>query len=57
MPSAPSGAGALIGWMILSGKRDALNPILDTIRTHGRANFASAGDDTADGPGARLAWC
>jgi AcrR family transcriptional regulator len=27
------GAGALAAWMILSGNRDALNPILDAIRT------------------------
>ena len=27
------GAGALAAWMILSGNRDALNPILDSIRT------------------------
>jgi hypothetical protein len=26
------GAGALAAWMILSGNRDALNPILDSIR-------------------------
>ena len=26
------GAGALVAWMILSGHRDALNPILDSIR-------------------------
>ena len=29
----PGGAGALAAWMILSGNRDALNPILDSIRT------------------------
>ena len=28
----PGGAGALAAWMILSGNRDALNPILDSIR-------------------------
>ena len=28
-----NGAGALAAWMILSGNRDALNPILDSIRT------------------------
>jgi AcrR family transcriptional regulator len=28
----PQGAGALAAWMILSGNRDALNPILDAIR-------------------------
>ena len=28
----PGGAGALAAWMILSGNRDALNPILDAIR-------------------------
>src|SRR4051812_19074812 len=27
------GAGALAAWMILSGNRDALNPVLDSIRT------------------------
>src|SRR5687768_6106437 len=27
------GAGALAAWMILSGNRDALNPILESIRT------------------------
>ena len=27
------GAGALAAWMILSGNRDALNPILDSIRS------------------------
>lgn len=27
------GAGALAAWMILSGNRDALNPILDALRT------------------------
>jgi AcrR family transcriptional regulator len=30
---AGGGAGALAAWMILSGNRDALNPILDAIRT------------------------
>src|SRR2546423_715068 len=28
----PEGAGALAAWMILTGNRDALNPILDSIR-------------------------
>ena len=26
------GAGALAAWMILTGNRDALNPILDSLR-------------------------
>ena len=30
------GAGALAAWMILTGNRDALNPILDSIRDPGR---------------------
>ena len=30
-PSAREGAGALAAWMILSGNRDALDPILDAI--------------------------
>ena len=30
---AGGGAGALAAWMILTGNRDALNPILDAIRT------------------------
>ena len=31
-PSAAKGAGALAAWMILTGNRDALDPILDSIR-------------------------
>ena len=37
------GAGALAAWMILSGNRDALNPILDSIR--GLVAQLSAGRD------------
>ncbi len=29
----PQGAGALAAWMMLSGNRDALNPILDALRS------------------------
>ena len=37
------GAGALAAWMILTGNRDALNPILDSIR--GLVAQLSAGHD------------
>ena len=37
------GAGALAAWMILSGNRDALNPILDSI--HGLVAQLSVGHD------------